>query len=104
MREIDSCCVFLLLCSTEDTVIVSERLNEIRQNFWDDPAEEILRSPGFSLFSIGEDVLLGRVAMKIEQKCHLMFLLDINYVILNCLDLREKLQVRSMEIAIKVLS
>ena len=42
--------------------------------------------------------------MKIEQKCHLMFLLDINYVILNSLDLREKLQVRSMEIAIKVLS
>lgn len=42
--------------------------------------------------------------MKIEQKCDLMFLLDIDYVILNCLDLREELQVRSMEVAIKVLS
>lgn len=33
-----------------------------------------------------------------------MFLLDIDNVILNCLDLREKLQVRCMEIAIKILS
>lgn len=38
--------------------------------------------------------------MKVKQKCNFVLLLNVNNVILNSLDLREKLQVSSMEIAI----
>lgn len=41
--------------------------------------------------------------MQIEQEGYFVLLLDVDNVILNCFDLREKLQVRRMKIAIKIL-